>query len=262
MNQLGRPASQPSPRRIALHRAFGWVFTAAFLVMFGTMFGRFYAYWEEDPARIVAHYTAAFALLMLLLLKVSIPRYYPGFRKYLFPLGTSVLLLAFLTTASALAHYLVRMTQQTPYISHASISSAPDLELGKQLFIERCRTCHLLDKILKIRTKESWEKIVDSMAKLAWPRIKPDEARQILFYLGETRTARASPTVTGFPILDQRCMVCHEPGEILLKPRTRKEWDEIVIRTAKEAPEILSTDLHIPIVDALMAAQAKSKNAK
>ena len=31
------------------------------------MFARFYAYWEEDSARIVLHYSAAFALLLVLL---------------------------------------------------------------------------------------------------------------------------------------------------------------------------------------------------
>jgi hypothetical protein len=38
--------------------------------LIATMFGRFYAYWEEDSPRIVVHYTAAFALLVLLLLKL------------------------------------------------------------------------------------------------------------------------------------------------------------------------------------------------
>lgn len=262
MNRLGRPESQPGPRQLVLHRVFGWTFTAAFLVLFVTMFGRFYAYWEEDPARIVLHYTAAFALLLLLLLKVSIPRFYPGFRKHLFPLGFLVFLLASLTAASALSHYLVRMTQRAPYISHASVSTAPDPELGKQLLIERCGTCHILDTILRPRPADAWERVVDAMAKLAWPRIRPDEASQILYYLIATRVPRVPAVGTGNAALDAHCLPCHESAEIFAKPRTRKEWDDVVWRMSAISPELVAQTRHDPIVDALMDAQSKAAAAK
>ena len=257
MNRLGRPQQSPSPRQLVLHRLFGWPFVAAFLVLIATMFGRFYAYWEEDSPRIVIHYTAAFALLVLLLLKIAIARLYPGFRTHLFALGVLVFLLAFLTAASALSHYLVRMTQRAPYISHASLSSAPDLELGKQLLIERCRTCHVLDTILRPRPAKAWENVVDAMAKLAWPRIRPDEARQILHYLVTTRIPREPSAGTGYEVLDEHCLPCHEPAEVFKSPRTREEWVEVVARMSRIAPELVHVADHGPIVDALLAAQAR-----
>lgn len=258
MNRLGRPQSEPSPRQIVLHRVFGWSFVAAFLVLIGTMFGRFYAYWEEDSPRIVIHYTAAFALLLVLLLKVAIPRRYPGFRQHLFGLGFLVFLLAFLTAASALSHYLVRMTQRVPYISHAALSSAPDLELGKQLLIERCRTCHVLDRILQPRHPKAWEQVIDAMTKLAWPRIRPDEARQILHYLSTARVPRGPAVGTGVSVLDAHCLPCHEVAEIFASRRTREDWDEVVTRMSNAAPDLVPPASHVQIVDALVAAQAKA----
>ena len=258
MNRLGRPQGEPSRRQLVLHRLFGWSFVAAFLVLIATMFGRFYAYWEEDSPRIVVHYTAAFALLVLLLLKIAIARLYPGFRTHLFALGVMVFLLAFLTAASALSHYLVRMTQRAPYISHASLSNAPDLELGKQLLIERCRTCHVLDTILRPRPAKAWENVVDAMAKLAWPRIRPDEARQILHYLITTRVPREPSAGTGHEVLDEHCLPCHEPAEILAIPRTRGKWVEVVTRMSEIAPELVHVADHGRIVDALLAAQSKT----
>lgn len=130
MNRLGRPDSQPTLLQINIHRVSGWIFVASFLALFGTMVIRFYYFWEEDPARIVLHYAAAFVLFLLLLLKISIPRFYPGFRKHLFAIGFSVFTLAFLTAASALSHYIVRTTLRAPYISHTTLSDEPNLALG------------------------------------------------------------------------------------------------------------------------------------
>jgi hypothetical protein len=262
MNRLGRPESQPTPRQIVLHRIFGWVFVVLFLVIFGTMFARFYAYWEEDPPRIVIHYSAAFALLMLLLLKVAIPRFYPGFRKHLFPLGFSVFLLAFLAASVGLAHYLVRVTQRTPYISHAALSADPDLELGKQLLIERCAICHLLDAILKPRPAADWEKVVDDMTQLAWPRIRPDEATQILYYLTETRVPKGGFIRTGATEIEVHCLPCHTSSEIFTKQRTRPEWDEVVKKMSQTAPDQVPVLQHDQIVDALMDAQSKAAASK
>ncbi|GAB4270581.1 MAG: hypothetical protein Kow0092_25030 [Deferrisomatales bacterium] len=262
MNRIGRPGSQPSPRQLVWHRVFGWAFVAAFWILFATMFRRFYAYWEEDPARVVLHYTASFALLLVLLLKVAIPRFYPGLKKHLFPLGFSVFLLAFVTTAGPLAHYLVRVTQREPYFSHEGISTEPDLALGKQLLIERCRTCHLLDRVMRPRPAEAWETVVRAMTKLAWPRIRPDEARQILHYLTATRVPRGPVAGTGHPVLDAHCLICHESAEIFARPRTRREWDGVVRQMFGIAPDLVPASEHVRIVDALVEAEAEAAARK
>ena len=209
------------------------------------------------------HFTAAFALLLLLLLKVAIPRLYPGLKKHLFLLGFSVFLLAFVTTADPLAHYLVRMMQREPYISHEGISTEPDLELGKQLLIERRQqACHLLDGIMQSRPAEAWETVVRAMTKLAWPRIRPDEAQQILHYLTTTRVPRGRSWRP-----DTRCSTraagsAMSPAEIFARSRTRQEWAAVVRQMFGIAPNLVPASEHVRIVDALVAAQSAAAAPK
>jgi mono/diheme cytochrome c family protein len=257
LNRLGGTESQPTPRQILWHQFFGWVFAASFVVLFATMFVRFYSFWEEHPPRIVFHYTVAFAIPLLLFLKIAIPRKYPSLRKHLFQLGVVVLLLALLTAGSGLAHYFVRLTQKTPYLSHAPDKAEPDLAMGKELFIERCGTCHLLENILRPRPAQNWEKVVEDMTMIAWPRIRPDEATQILFYLTETRSPKDGGA--GPSELQTHCFSCHETGEIFTKQRTRREWDAIVRAMTDIAPEKVPANQHDRIVDALVETQEKQE---
>lgn len=92
------------------------------------------------------------------------------------------------------------------------------------------------------------------MMVIAWPRIRPDEARQILFYLIETRSPKevAKPSE-----LETHCISCHESGEIFAKQRTRQEWDAIVRAMTDISPEKVPADQHDRILDALVEAQEK-----
>jgi cytochrome c5 len=262
MNRLGLPGSPPTPRQLVLHRFFGWGFVALFLLLIVTMFTRFYVFWEEHPARIVFHYALSFALLLLLLFKVAVARRYPGFRKQLFAIGLSVFILGFTIASIGLSHYFVRMTQRSPFISFASLATAPDLQLGKQLLIERCTTCHILSTILQTRSVGDWEKVVDDMTKRSWPRIRLDEATQILTYLSEIRVPKEGSAGTGFAIIDETCFTCHGYAEVFGKIRTRKEWDEVVRRMSETAPDKVPVARHGRIVDALLEAQAKAAALK
>ena len=171
-------------------------------------------------------------------------------------------LFAFVTTAGPLAHYLVRMTLREPYVSHEGISTEPDLELGKQLLIERCRTCHLLDRVMQPRPAEAWGTVVRAMTKLAWPRIRPDEAQQILHYLTTKRLPRGPVVGTGHTVLDAHCLICHEPAEIFARSRTRQEWDNVVRQMFGIAPDLVPASEHVRIVDALVDAEAKASAQK
>jgi cytochrome c5 len=154
------------------------------------------------------------------------------------------------------------MTQKAPYISHASVSTAPDLALGKELFIERCRTCHVIDTILQPRPTDDWERVVDEMTQLAWPRIRPDEAKQILHYLATTRIPKAGSVGTGFTVLDLYCLPCHKPDEIFANFRTLKEWEKVVGMMAEIAPDQVPDSEHELILKTLMEAQSKRAKAK
>lgn len=186
MFRLGRQAA--SPRLTFLHRICGWTFALIYLWMVVEMLDRMEHYWEELSPLTTLHCTFAVLLFMLLVAKLLIPRFFPGFAKYLFPLGFSVFLTAFCLVGISGGFFLLRKVQRFPYISHADLSdSVLDVSLGRQLFITKCSTCHVLNEILDRRSATEWEQTVNRMMANASPRISPGEGRQILHFLVTTR---------------------------------------------------------------------------
>src|SRR5512147_609387 len=78
-----------------IHKVTGWSFTIAFAVMVAVMTERMTRHWEPLSALTTVHSTLAVTLLLLLTLKLVIPRFFPGLAKHLFLLGVSVFLIAF-----------------------------------------------------------------------------------------------------------------------------------------------------------------------
>jgi hypothetical protein len=182
MLRTGRQGT--SPRLSTVHRVAGWTFTLLCLLLTVYMAGRMSRYWEELSPMVTVHCTLSVGLLLLLAVKVTVPRFFPGLSKHLFPLGFSVFLVAFSLVGVSGGFYLLRKLQKMPYVSHADLSGTDlDTPLGKQLFLTKCTTCHMPRDILHARSPEEWEGVVNAMVEEAAPRINPGEARQILHYL-------------------------------------------------------------------------------
>lgn len=186
MFRLGRQAS--SRWLTILHRICGWTFAIIYFVMVAVMLGRMEHYWEELSPLTTIHCTFSVLLFTLIVAKLLIPRFFPGLAKYLFPLGFSVFLTAFCLVGISGGFFLLRKVQRFPYISHADLSdSVLDVSLGRQLFITKCSTCHVLNEILDRRSAAEWERTVNRMLENASPRISPGEGKQILHFLVKTR---------------------------------------------------------------------------
>lgn len=183
MMRLGRQSTDPA--FLIIHRVAGWLFVLLFVVMTAVMTERMTRHWEALSALNTMHGTLAVALLLLLALKVIIPRFFPGFAKHLFLLGLSTFLLAFTMVGVSAGHYLVLKIRKIPYISHNDLSNTElDAQRGKQFLIVKCATCHIVKDILSSNnSNEEWERIVNRMVKLAAPQITPGEARQIIYFL-------------------------------------------------------------------------------
>lgn len=183
MMRLGRPSASRS--LLIVHRVTGWSFTLLFLIMTAVMTERMTRHWEALSALTTVHGTLAVTLLLLLLLKLVIPRFFPGLAKHLFLLGISVLLMAFTLVGISAGYYLVLKTRNIPYISHNDLSNSKlDAQRGKLILIVKCSTCHIVKDILANRySQKEWERIVNKMVKLAAPQITPGEARQIIYFL-------------------------------------------------------------------------------
>lgn len=182
MVRLGRQSTNTT--LLIIHRLAGWLFSLVFAVMITVMAERMTRHWEQLSALTTVHGTLAVALLLLLTLKLSIPRFFPGLSKHLFLLGVSAYLLAFTLVGISAGYYLVLQIRKIPYISHNDLSNTGlDAQRGKQFLIIKCATCHIVKDILVKNTPVEWERIVNRMVKLAAPQITPGEARQIIHFL-------------------------------------------------------------------------------
>lgn len=182
MMKFGRQST--SRMLVIIHRVAGWSFAVVFVVMTGVMAERMTRHWEPLSALNTVHGTLAVTLLLLLTLKLVIPRFFPGLLKHIFLIGFSTFLLAFAMVGVSAGYYLVLKIRKIPYISHNDLSNTElDAQRGKQFLIVKCATCHIVKDILTYNSAEEWEKIVKRMVKLAAPQITPGEARQITYFL-------------------------------------------------------------------------------
>lgn len=236
-----------------IHRVMGWSFTVLYLILLVVMIGRIERYWEVAPARIAIHVALAVSLFVLLAVKLAIPRLFPALSKHLFVFGVSVYLVGFVLVGITAGYYLVQVFRGVPYISSAMLPGRmKDPGFGLELFITRCSVCHQLRDIMTARKPKEWEEIVTRMVRLAEPRISPAEAGQILDYL---QAAYAPKPYTPGPkgsLIVRSCSPCHAIEDIQRRHFSRTEWEKVVRRMSKRAPDIVPPGKIKTIVGALV----------
>jgi cytochrome c5 len=198
----------------------------------------------------------AVSLVFLLAVKILIPRFFPKLGKNLFLLGIGVYLISFTLVVITGGYYLIRRLESAPYISHAKLASHMlDEKLGKELFIEKCSTCHVLENIMKPRSAEAWEKVVNDMVVLAGPRITRDEGGQILHYLTVTHVPNPLTEPDESSLMQKHCLPCHDATEIFAKRYNRTAWTEIVKQMNQYDAELVPAENIDEIVDFLLKNQ-------
>jgi len=251
----GKELSKPGVYT-TVHKIAGWTFVILFIAMFVFMLERVENYWEESSPRITLHITLALALLLLLVIKVTIPRFFSRLGKNLFLLGTGVYLMAFSLVTLTGGYYIIRTVERTPYLTHAGLPEhILDENVGKELFINKCSVCHMLDKIMRPRSTEAWDTVVNEMVSLAEPRIRVDEGIQILHYLTMTHVPKQLEVLGEVPLIERHCLSCHEAKEIFVRRYSKAGWREIVKKMNEYDPEIVPLDKLDEIVEFLVESQ-------
>ena len=195
--------------KMNIHRAVGYAYGAIYVVMMVEMVPRLWEYQVEFPARTVAHLMLGFTIGVILVLKVSILRWFRHFEEWMPVLGVcllvSTVLLSGLSLPFVFREQVVAASEETfspanrarvrellggsglpPDTDLDALSSESGLRRGRRLLLDECTFCHdLKTAISRPRTPEDWVSTVERMAEKpsVGPRIRPDEAHHVAAYL-------------------------------------------------------------------------------
>jgi mono/diheme cytochrome c family protein len=174
-----------------LHRGLGYVFVAFYVALMWHMLPRLWQYQVEFPARTVVHIVLGFGIGFLLLLKISILRFFRHFEEWMPVLGVSIMLgtvillglsLPFFYQERALASRapggdamsaesrsrvatLLPLAGIPDPVDLSALATVESLTAGRQVLLGQCVLCHDLRTILmKPRTPEDWWNVVSRMA--------------------------------------------------------------------------------------------------
>lgn len=103
---------------------------------------------DQLSLRAVLHSVLALGLIMILILKILIVRFYKQFLKYAPIMGIMVFTLAFVVTSTSAGYYFLRFSNTDPEpAEESSLSSVikGNIERGTSLFNSKCSGCHYSD---------------------------------------------------------------------------------------------------------------------
>ncbi len=182
-----------APRSLmTLHRLFGYVFVAIYIILMWDMVPRLWSYQIELPARTVLHLTLGLAVGATLIVKIMVVRFFKHMESTLAPLlGTSLLICTLLLTGLAL-----------PYAAREAYLRATAQD-GQNFAQDR------IDRVVQFL-----------------PQIGFDDAA------GLRVLASSAGLAEGRDVLTRKCTQCHDLRTILVRPRTPEAWRSTVARMA------------------------------
>ena len=195
--------------KMNIHRGVGYAYGIIYLVMMVQMVPRLWEYQVEFPARTVAHIMLGVTIGVILLLKVSILRWFRHFEEWMPVLGVGLLTCTVLLSALSLPFVFreqaIAASEETfaapnrarvrgllataglpPGTDLDALASESGLRRGRRILLEECTFCHdLKTAIARPRTPEDWVHTVVRMAEKpsVGPRIAADEAHHVAAYL-------------------------------------------------------------------------------
>ncbi len=206
-----RTSAAPKPLMYT-HRALGYLFVIVYILIMSEMVPRMWEYQVEFPPRTVAHIVLGITIGFLLVLKISIMRFFRHFEEWMPYLGTTIMLctvlllglsIPFVFQERALAQSapggdvyadasiervqrLLPMAGLPEEVSIEALTMADALRDGRSVLLDNCVKCHDLKTILsKPRTPSGWYRTVTRMAEkpALFDPIFEDEQWKVTAYL-------------------------------------------------------------------------------
>jgi mono/diheme cytochrome c family protein len=181
-----------APRSLMLlHRCIGYLYAAVYVFMMIRMVPRMWEYQVELPPRTVAHLLLGFSIGMILILKISIVRFFRHLEEWMPYLGTALLLFTVLLLGLSLPFAFreralaagarggdvfsesnrQRVAQQIAIAEvdeaakKADLASTRSFVHGRAVLLEKCVKCHDLKTILaRPRSASDWFQTSERMA--------------------------------------------------------------------------------------------------
>ena len=174
-----------------LHRIVGYLFGITYVLIMWHMVPRLWQYQIEFPARTTAHILLGITVGFLLIVKISIIRFFRHFEEWMPYLGTAIMLCTLLLLGLSLPFVLqerslaaqapggdvfgetsrARVAEKLPHAGLPKeapldeLSSERSLRRGRQVLLNHCVKCHDLKTILaRPRTAQGWWQTVLRMA--------------------------------------------------------------------------------------------------
>lgn len=164
--------------KMNIHRGIGFAYVVVYILMMSEMVPRLWEYQVEFPARTVVHIVLGTAIGVILLLKISILRFFRHFEEWMPTLGVSLLMCSVLLGVLSLPaafrerslaanvyteRNLKRVAQLLPdagfpdEVNLITLSTKSALEKGRTVLLQKCVVCHDLKTIItKPRTPSDW----------------------------------------------------------------------------------------------------------
>ncbi|HUS64798.1 MAG TPA: hypothetical protein VMZ28_09670 [Kofleriaceae bacterium] len=195
--------------KMNIHRAVGYSYAAIYIVMMTQMVPRLWEYQVEFPARTVVHIMLGMTIGVILILKISILRWFRHFEEWMPVLGALLLLCTVLLSGLSMPFVfrerVLASSEETfgdanrarvrELLAAAGLAGDADLDelatarglrRGRRVLLEECTFCHdLKTAIARPRTPEDWVRTAERMAEKpnVGPQIDPLEVQEVAAYL-------------------------------------------------------------------------------
>jgi mono/diheme cytochrome c family protein len=260
--------SDAPPGLMRLHRMMGIAYFVIYIVLMVQMVPRLWTYQVEFPTRTVVHIICGILIGLVLILKLSILRFFRHFEEWMPALGTSLLVLTVILTGLSIpftvrAHGLDGRTFSPanlervqnllpeagfgPEVKLEPLATVAALDSGRQAMVTQCAVCHdLRTVLLRPRTPSDWLQTVSRMAEKPNPTgiISPTQQQRIVAYLiaitpdlqtsaQEKRQQRtrvpAASSVDAKQLFGATCSQCH-PGKLVEAHNFKAEPSEALVQ--------------------------------
>ena len=233
--------SAAPPGLMRLHRLMGLAYFVIYIVLMVQMVPRLWTYQVEFPARTVVHIVCGILIGLVLILKLSILRFFRHFEEWMPALGTSLLVLTVILTSLSIpftvraqgldgrtfspenlerVRNLLPEAGFGPEVKLEPLATVTVLDSGRQAMVTQCAVCHdLRTVLLRPRTPSDWLQTVSRMAEKPNPTgfISPTEQQRIVAYLvAITPDLQTSAQ-------EKRQQRTHVPAALGLEPQKRFE---------------------------------------